>query len=804
MNRLPSGTVTFLFTDIEGSTRLLAELGDAYADALAEHRRVVRAALARHGGVEVDTQGDGFFVAFTDAGSALAAAEDAQAALALPVRIGVHAGKAEVTTEGYVGLEVHRAARICAVAHGGQVVVSAATRACVLEHKQLDLRDLGLHRLKDLAEPVRLYQLGGQEFPPLRSLNATNLPVQPNALIGRERELEEVTALLRDGARLVTLTGPGGTGKTRLALQAAAELVDDFPDGVFWVPLAAIRDRELVLPTIEQTLGAKAPLPEHVDEQRMLLLLDNLEQVIECAPALTDVLAVCPNLKLLVTSRVLLRVQSEREYQVFPLTDPDAVELFRERAANAEPAEAVAEICRRLDGLPLAIELAAARTRVLPPHQLLRRLERRLPLLSSGSRDAPVRQRTLRATIEWSHDLLHDEEQRLFARLSVFIGGFTFEAAEMICSADLDTLESLVESSLVRPDVDRFTMLETIREYAVERLEEAGEAEDLRARHAEYYVVLGERAEPELDGQERFRWLEQLAPERENARAAFLSSFNGAPVVALRLAAVARAFRIPPRERAGWSNATLSRDHAATPEILARAREAAGWSAIWADDYDQAGAHFEEARRLYRELGDELHRGNALLGLGHVKRAAGKLARARALHEQAIELLERVGDPPLLRGALGDLGELETELGNYERANELLEQSLSMARAAGATSQVASILHGLGDLALATGDAALASARYTESLTLLRDQGPGATTCCCLAGLAAATAGTNPDRATTFWATAQHLETELGFRISPSIRQRYEASLHAAGIPTDGISDNEVDYADAVALALHP
>jgi class 3 adenylate cyclase len=428
---LPTGIVTFLFTDIEGSTRLLSEIGEQYADVLAEHRRMLREAFVSHDGVEVDTQGDALFYAFGSASEAVAAAGEAQVALdkgPVCVRMGIHTGEPSLTEEGYVGMDVHRAARICAAAHGGQVLFSEPTR--LLLDQGLGMTDLGLHRLKDLGEPVKLFQLGEAGFPPLRTLNATNLPAQPGPLIGRERELGEVLELLRDGARALTLTGPGGAGKTRLALQAAAELVDDFKDGVFLVPLAAIRDPELVVPTAERVVGARVPLAEHIDERRMLLLVDNLEQVVGAGPALADVLSLCPNLRLLVTSRVLMRVTPEREYSVAPLPDEEAVELFRERAAVAEPIEAVREICQRLDGLPLAVELAAARTRVLPPDQLLKRLERRLPLLTGGKRDAPARQRTLRATIEWSYDLLSEQESRLFAELSVFAGSFSVEAAE--------------------------------------------------------------------------------------------------------------------------------------------------------------------------------------------------------------------------------------------------------------------------------------------------------------------------------------------------------------------------------------
>ena len=436
MRDLPTGTVTFLFTDIEGSTRLLHEHGEAYAGLLAEHRRELRAIFARHAGVEVDTQGDAFFAAFGRADDAVDAAGEIQAVDGpLRVRIGIHTGTPTVTSEGYVGIDVHRAARICAAAHGGQVVLSEATRDALGRDPG---RDLGLHRLKDLGAPERLFQLGTGTFPPLRSLNATNLPAQTDGLVGRTWELLDIAALI-DDARVVTLTGAGGSGKTRLALQAAAESVDGFGGGVFWVPLAAVNDPTLIEPTIAQAIGAQHGLAAHIDEKRMLLLLDNLEQLLPGAAApLAALVAACPNLRLLLTSRAPLRIDGEREYPVQPLPATDAIELFRERAFSAEPEAAVREICRRLDGLPLAIELAAARTRLLPPDQLLARLERALPVLTGGRRDAPERHRTLRATIAWSYDLLSADERRLFDRLGVFAGGFTLEAAEAVCDADLD------------------------------------------------------------------------------------------------------------------------------------------------------------------------------------------------------------------------------------------------------------------------------------------------------------------------------------------------------------------------------
>ena len=401
---LPTGTVTFLFTDVEGSTTLLEEIGDeAYEEALSVHRRIVRAACQAHDGAEVDTQGDAFFFAFPEPSGALAAAQEMTEGLMagpIQVRIGLHTGTPRLGQEGYVGSDVHFAARVAATGHGGQIVLSKATA----ELMRAELTDLGEHRLKDVAEPVAIYQLGSGSFPPLKTISNTNLPRPASSFVGREAELQAVLERIKGGARLLTLTGAGGSGKTRLALEAAATLVPEYKAGVFWVGLAPLRDPALVTETISQTLGAKNGLAEHISEREMLLLLDNLEQVVDAAPELASLLEACPNLTLFCTSRELLRVRGEVEYPVPPLASPEAVALFCERS-GLEPSEEIAELCARLDNLPLAVELAAARTKALTPAQILERLSQRLDLLRGG-RDADPRQQTLRATIAWSYDLL--------------------------------------------------------------------------------------------------------------------------------------------------------------------------------------------------------------------------------------------------------------------------------------------------------------------------------------------------------------------------------------------------------------
>ena len=637
MRELPSGTVTFLFTDIEGSTRLLHELGDRYPEALGEHRRLLREAFGRHGGVEVDTQGDAFFVAFAEARGAVAAAGEAQAALAdgpIRVRMGLHTGEPIVWAEGYAGLDVHRGARICACAHGGQVVLSERTRAQV---DGFTLRDLGAHRLKDLSEAQELYQLGETEFPPLKTLHATNLPTQPSPLIGRERELGDLATLL-DEHRLVTLTGPGGSGKTRLALQAAADAVEDFPHGVFWVPLQALRDPTLVLPTIAQTVGSKNGLSDHLGDKRMLLLLDNLEQVIEAATPLSKLLTETANVRLLITSREPLRVAGEQRYDVEPLPELDAVTLFLERAravdAHFEPDSDVAEICRRLDGLPLALELAAARVGLLSTGQLLDRLEHALPVLTLGARDAPQRQQTLRATIAWSHDLLNDEEQRLFRRLAVFAGSFDLEAVEPVCEAGLDTLQSLVDRSLVRRwGSGRVGMLETIHEYAEERLAGSNDADETRRRHAEHYLGVAESANLSGDSDDEQQQHELAVLELDNIRAALAWTVaNEETSLGLRLTLALAAFWVArdPFEGRRWLETLLERGENVPSPLRARALRDYGGLVFIAGEYEQGERLYEESLALYRELGDERGIAEVLSRLAMAANARGDLEQGES------------------------------------------------------------------------------------------------------------------------------------------------------------------------------
>ena len=544
---LPTGTVTFLFTDVEGSTRLLEELGaEGYADELGRHRNIVRDALREHAGVEVDTQGDAFFCAFASARAAVACAAEIQDALEegpVHVRIGVHTGEALVADRHYVGIDVHRAARIGACGHGGQVVISPSTVA-VLEPGEPGLRDLGTHRLKDLAAPVVLYQLGDREFPPLKSLYRTNLPVPATPFLGREEELSELVARASEpGVRSLTLTGPGGTGKTRLSLQLAAELAESHPDGIWWVPLAPLREEASVASAVAGVLEVEeeasrsliASIGSSLARKRVLLLLDNCEHLVEAvAELVSGIVTSCPDALVVATSREPLAVAGEHVFPVEPLVAEDAAELFlaRARAAGAHLDGAatpgvVRELCARLDNLPLAVELAAARAAVLPPAALLERLATRLDVLR-GPRDAEERQRTLRATIAWSYDLLEEREQELFRRFGVFVGGATLPAIEGVCDADLDDLFSLVSKSLVRQHAaaegePRYWMLETIREFAVEELESADDYDAVCDRHLGWYAALA-RADGAEEALATGSALTELEPDLANLRAAFSRS----------------------------------------------------------------------------------------------------------------------------------------------------------------------------------------------------------------------------------------------------------------------------------------
>jgi predicted ATPase/class 3 adenylate cyclase len=793
----PTGTVTMLFTDIEGSTRLLQRLGrDRYAEALDLHRRLLRGASAQHQGYEVNCEGDAFFFAFARAQDAVAAAAAAQQALAdadwpeagrLLVRIGIHTGEPLAAPPKYVGLDVHKAARIAAAAHGGQILVSQTTRD--LLEPTVALRDLGEHRLKDLPERQRLHQLLiqglPQEFPLLTTLDAgrASLPISPNALIGRERELAEVASLLRDDAtRLVTLTGPGGTGKTRLALQVAADLEATFPDGVFFVGLAAVVDPALVLSEIGQALGIREtagdPLAQTLElalrGREQLIVLDNLEQVIDAAPAIGELLTAAGP-KVLATSRAPLRLSAEREYRVPPLTEEAAIVLFAERGRAARPdfrltAEnepAVAEICARLDRLPLALELAAARVKLLSPERLRDRVQSRLELLTAGPRDLPARQQTLRSAISWSYGLLEEADRLLFGRLAVFVSGCALEAAESICDASLDDLASLVDQSLLlRAPAERLTMLATIHEYALERLEASGEAHELRLRHARWFVHLAEEASEALTGAGQQEWLERLDLEHDNLRAALDRALELRETeLALRLVAALWRF---------WLlHGHLSEGRAAVERALAlegqhprlRANALRGAAALAATQGDDAlsRAFSEESVELYRELGDAAGLARALSNLGNACAAGGEAERAAGLYQESIELLQDLGEDWGVAVATLNLGLLAVSHGDCERAHALCGESLARFRTLGDKEGVVHSLVTLGFASLGLGSVEQAGVQLGEGLSVACDLGDLADVAESLDGLAAvAAASGDAIRAARLVGAAEAVRGQVG------------------------------------------
>ncbi len=699
---LPTGTVTFLFTDIEGSTRLLRQLGpDFYAEALAEHRRVLRDAFDAAGGVEVDTQGDAFFVAFPTATGAVAAAASGQRALAsgqITVRMGLHTGTPTLDSEGYVGIDVNRGARVAALAHGGQVIVSATTAALVGAEP---LRDLGRHRLKDFDAPAQLFQLGTSEFPPLRTPGAVDLPTPATRFLGRERELFEAATLWLDREpRVLTIIGPGGTGKTRFSIELARFLAEEADGGTVFVPLAPVRDAALVVPLIAARLGASgddaAAIVARIGEKPAHVVLDNLEQLLpDAARPLAELLAAAPALRIVATSREPLRIAGESEFDLPPMDEGDAVALFIERAqavrADVGDSPAVHELTRRLDGLPLAIELAAARVKLLGPEQLLEHIAQRLDLLKGG-RDADERHATLRATIGWSYDLLDDDEQQLFARLAVFRGGCTLDAAEAVCDADLDTLASLLDKSLVRRrrtaanGEERFWMLETIREFAREHLEASGEEDALRRLQTAWLLGLADRAGTRGTVGIAGKWdVEPVAPEIDNVRALLDWAAEHDPECGLALAASLEGFWLvrEPIEGASRLEPLLAQTPDAEPELRAHALRALGGALQLSGEPERAAPCYQHSLELFMASGDEVQTANLRYRVAGNMVDRGETAAAWPLLEESLRTFRQLG---LRRGeaqALGYLSEKAYEEGDLALAIERSLESAAIAHELG-------------------------------------------------------------------------------------------------------------------------
>jgi predicted ATPase/class 3 adenylate cyclase len=907
-------TITFLFTDVEGSTSLWEKNPEAMSEALYRHDEILRTAIEAHNGQVFKTVGDAFHAVFSTAPHALRAALEAQRTLVreewaetgpFRVRMALHTGVAQERDGDYFGPSLNRVARLLSAGHGGQILISLATRELVRDGlpSGTGLLDLGERLLKDLSRPEHVFQVTApdlpSEFSPLKTLEGqhSSLPAQPTPLVGRDRELDEVLALLRSPAvRLLTLTGPGGTGKTRLGLQAATELTDEFEDGVFFVALAAIADVALVAPTIARALGlaegSNQPPEEllegYLRDRQTLLVLDNFEHILASAALLDALLSAASGLKVLATSRTPLGLYGEHEYPVPPLSLPvpgslpspdrlaryEAVRLFVERARAVRPdfslteenAGAVAEICKRLDGLPLAIELAAARIKLLPPQAMLSRLGNRLKLLTSGARNLPERQRTLRNTIEWSHELLEEGEKALFATLAVFSGGSTLEATEAVCDPEgglpvdvLEGISSLLDRSLLRQEEGpegepRFAMLETIHEFASERFEASNEVEKLKERHAEYFLALSEEAEPQLREPEQEAWFERLELEHNNMRAALTWAIEQRnSELGLRLAGALWRFwwmrgyfdegrrwldevlaegggtlpaRLKVLDGVSWlanAQGDLDRAEEAAEEGLRSSDEAGIEGSVAASfrgtlgdvaqnrgDPEKAKRLFEESVRLYREAKDRWGVAWALGGLGNLFNVREDYERAKELYEEGLALSRELGQSELQSAYLISLGHVSLLEGDFERAIALNEEAAALHQERGRRGGLEFALDNLGWAALLHGDHDRAETIHKESLALCRDLGDKYIGAESLEGLACAAGARREDeRAARLFGAAWALREAVGYRLVPRERALREPYLLAARASVEEAAWNEaweegrkMTFTEAVSYAL--
>lgn len=784
----PTGTVALLFTDIEGSTKLAQENTDAWESLRGRHHAILRSAIESHNGYIFQIIGDAFCATFHTAGDALLVAIQSQTdlyrekwrAAPVKVRMGIHTGKAEIQEDGqYQGyLAMSRIQRLMSAGHGGQVLISLATQELIRDELPdgISLRDMGEKRLKDLIRPEHIFQLVvpglPNDFPPLKTLetHSNNLPIQATPYMAREHETDTVRRkLLNPDIHLLTLTGPGGIGKTRLGLQVAAEMLDDFADGVFFVPLASVNDSALVVSTIAQVLNVREAggislmemLQNHLSKKHLLLFLDNFEQVISAAPFVSHLLAVAPNLKVLVTSREILHIYGEHNYPVSALTVPDpkhlpslerltqfeAVRLFIQRAQAVKSdfevtninAPAVAEICHRLDGLPLAIELAAARVRLLSPENLLSRLESRLRLLTGGARDLPGRQQTLRGTIAWSYDLLNADEKTLFQRLAVFAGGFTLEAAEAVCNADnnllfeiVDGVEALTDKSLLKReeggDEPRFFMLETIREYAVEIFSKDDEAGTLHRIHFDYFLKFAKQARSFLEKSEQGIWLDRLESDHDDLRAAILwAKENRLTMQSAQLADALSLFWLMrgylTEGRARIAEILSQRDDLIDKELYARLLNQAGLLARYQGDYKSAAAFISESLEVSRKLGDRYAIANALANLGFVVLHQENFAQAHEHYLEVLTIYHELNQEQGIADSSSHLALIEFCKGNYETAYNYNEESLLIWQRLEDKQGIAWALSHTGNVVLQQGHYASAQDFFDRSLTIAVETG---------------------------------------------------------------------------------
>jgi predicted ATPase/class 3 adenylate cyclase len=847
MADLPRGTVTFLFTDIEGSTALWERDRTTMRAAVTQHLALLRETITAHSGVAFKTVGDAVQAAFATAPAALTAAVDGQRALQaaswpeaiglLRVRMALHAGMAEPIDGDYLAPCLNRLARLLAAGHGQQVLLTETVRRLLEEELPagVSLRALGSHGLRDLLEPEEIFQVVApgllEQFPPLRTLprHPTNLTVPPTALIGRDEELVAVERLLaQETSRLVTLTGPGGTGKTRLALEVAAEALDRYPDGVFVVDLSLLTEPALVLPSIAVALGVRETVGEplrdtlirHLRERHLLLVLDNCEQVLESASDIATLLAACPHLAILATSREPLHIRAEREIAVAPLPLPapgrllppaelatvPAVALFVERAQGAhasfaltaENAAAVAGICRRLDGLPLAIELAAARVKVLPPAALLTRLEQRLSLLTGGGRDLPARQRTMRDAIAWSYDLLSPEEQNLFRRLAIIAGAFTLAAAEAVTAPEgdlcvFDGIAALIEQSLLRQaagpvDEPRFVMLEIVREFGLEMLTAANETAVSRERHARYFLGPDDVLTPFIPIFDAPESSALLATERDNVRLAlvWLDEQGTMDELLSRTSLFYRLWLAPALYREGqqWIVRALKRSRQDASDVRFRALALAANLAWHGGDYSQAEFFVAEALAIARQLDDPVLIGDALAQSGAVAYRQGAYGRAEELLLEAHELLRRRAAGNWYGGELSLLGDMALVQGHFDQAAAWYAQAIEILKKTGHLWDLTDAEEGLGALNVCTGNLIEAAALYRESLDRAQDHGFTMLVSSALLGVATmAVASRQPETGARLLGAAEGIAESLGVPIYPRdlpVRERGLDALRAA------------------------